>query len=302
MEENDLSNQIPKLTLESVPLKLLAICGSPRRDRNSHILLDLGVEGAMSAVNVEVEHYTFDGKKISGCTACNAFCIKNHDCVHKGEAPGTGRAMWDPENKLIRFVAEQDFSDPSYHLPHFYQLFALWADEEDRPFWEAAAKASREYLHKACHPKTGLCAEYAAFDGAPQVTPPGQYGGRHDWFYSDAYRTAANIGLDYAWFAADEGQRAIAANIQRFFSEEQKGSTEGVFLIDGTPVPGWKALHPVGLLATLAEASLASDGPYAQEWVRRFWETPLRQGDRRYYDNCLYFFALLALSGKYRIW
>ena len=95
-----------------------------------------------------------------------------HDCVHKGEAPGTGRAMWDPANKLIRFVAEQDFSDPSYHLPHFYQLFALWADEEDRPFWEAAAKASREYLHKACHPKTGLCAEYAAFDGAPQVTPP----------------------------------------------------------------------------------------------------------------------------------
>ena len=58
----------------------------------------------------------------------------------------------------------------------------------------------------------------------------------------------------------------------------------------------------MGLLATLAEASLASDGPYAQEWVRRFWETPLRQGDRRYYDNCLYFFALLALSGKYRIW
>ena len=81
----------------------------------------------------------------------------------RGQAPGTGRAMWDPENKLIRFVAEQDFSDPSYHLPHFYQLFALWADEEDRPFWEAAAKASREYLHKACHPKTGLCAEYAAF-------------------------------------------------------------------------------------------------------------------------------------------
>lgn len=23
---------------------------------------------------------------------------------------------------------------------------------------------------------------------------------------------------------------------------------------------------------------------------------------RRYYDNCLYFFALLALSGRYRIW
>lgn len=225
-----------------------------------------------------------------------------HDCVHKGEQPGTGRAMWDPDNKLIRFIAECDFSDPSYHLPHFYELFALWANEEDRPFWKEAAQASREYLHRACHPETGLCAEYAAYDGTPQVTPPERFGGRHDWFYSDAYRTAANIGLDYAWFAADEQQRTIAANIQRFFSEEQQGRTDGVFLIDGTPVPEKQALHPVGLLATLAETSLASHGPHAKEWVRRFWETPLRQGDRRYYDNCLYFFALLALSGKYRIW
>ena len=63
-----------------------------------------------------------------------------------------------------------------------------------------------------------------------------------------------------------------------------------------------KALHPVGLLATLAEASRASRGTYAKEWVRRFWETPLRTGGRRYYDNCLYLFATLALSGKYRIW
>ena len=88
-----------------------------------------------------------------------------HDCVHKGEQPGTGSAMWDPENHLIRFVAGCDFSDPSYHLPHFYDLFSLWANEEDRPFWKRAARASREYLHLACHGETGLSAEYAAFDG-----------------------------------------------------------------------------------------------------------------------------------------
>ncbi|MEE0498455.1 MAG: xylanase, partial [Gemmiger sp.] len=43
-------------------------------------------------------------------------------------------------------------------------------------------------------------------------------------------------------------------------------------------------------------------GPNAEVCVRRFWNTPLRDGPRRYYDNCLYFFALLALSGRYRIW
>ena len=40
----------------------------------------------------------------------------------------------------------------------------------------------------------------------------------------------------------------------------------------------------------------------AAEWVERFWNEPLRTGDRRYYDNCLYLFAFLALSGRYRVW
>ena len=69
-----------------------------------------------------------------------------HTCIHKGENGEAGRAMWDPDNHLIRFITEVDFSDPSYHLPHFYELFAQWSYEEDRSFWEEAAKASREYL------------------------------------------------------------------------------------------------------------------------------------------------------------
>mgnify|MGYP002259264676 FL=1 len=84
--------------------------------------------------------------------------------------------------------------------------------------------------------------------------------------------------------------------------------------VDGT-VLDQKALHPVGLLATTAEGSLAVlKDPVQQEminsaekelalwWVKKIWETPLRTGKRRYYDNCLYMFAFLALAGKYRIW
>lgn len=61
-------------------------------------------------------------------------------------------------------------------------------------------------------------------------------------------------------------------------------------------------LHPTAITATVAQASLAADNDCTEEWVERFWELPMRKGDRRYYDNCLYFFAFLALSGKYRIW
>lgn len=75
------------------------------------------------------------------------------ECVHKGEPGQPGDSMWDAKNHLIKFIPNCDFSDPSYHLPHFYELFAKWANPEDREFWKEAAKASRDYLHKACHQK-----------------------------------------------------------------------------------------------------------------------------------------------------
>lgn len=222
------------------------------------------------------------------------------ECVHKGEASHPGEPMWEPSNKLIKFVPGFDFSDPSYHLPHFYELFAKNADPCDRTFWEQAAEASRGYLHLACHPKTGLSAEYADYDGKPHIGHQEIFG-RHDWYYSDAYRTIANIGMDHLWFEKDLWQVEIANRLQNFYCAEQKEHWDGVFLTDGTRLEE-KALHPVAIVAVNAQASLAADGPYVKECVDRLWDTPLRTGDRRYYDNFLYMFAMLALSGNYRIY
>lgn len=230
-------------------------------------------------------------------------------CLHKGENGRTGHPMWNHENGQILFVPGIDFTDPSYHLPHFYELFALWADEEDRPFWKKAAEISRKYLKEACHPETGMCAEYAEFDGTPMSRKLVWGNDRHDWFYSDAYRTVANIGLDFEWFGVDEGQLQAAEKLQHFLGEVRKEDPWKIYELDGTPLEQ-DALHPVGMLATTAQGSLAVIGHSTDEdaihmawdWVRRFWEEPLRKGDRRYYDNCLYFFAFLALSGRYRVW
>lgn len=226
-----------------------------------------------------------------------------HAAVHKGE-PGTeGKPMWNPDNHYIKFITEVEFSDPSYHLPHFYELFGEWAYEEDRAFFKEAAKASREYLHTACHPETGMSAEYAEYDGTPHkpVKDYEMFGGRHDWFYSDSYRTIANIALDYVWFGVDEWQTEITGKMQKFFYDNLKTDEYFTYEIDGTKLEQ-KALHPVGLFATCAQASLASDFEKSKEFVEKFYNTPLREGDRRYYDNCLYLFAFLALSGNYRIY
>ncbi|WP_226670884.1 glycosyl hydrolase family 8 [Metabacillus litoralis] len=214
-------------------------------------------------------------------------------CIHNGEN-GIGYPMWNHENKLIKFIPDCEFSDPSYHLPHFYELFALWAYEEDRPFWQAASDASRNYIEISCHPVTGLAPEYAYYDG----TPNDENGFGH--FFSDSYRVAANIGLDYEWFRRDSSEIEVANKLQAFFSDKDPSDYRR-YRINGEAFDE-KSLHPVGLLSTIAMASLAADGPDRLKWVELLWDTPVRTGERRYYDNCLYFFSILALSGHFKIW
>lgn len=229
-------------------------------------------------------------------------------CVHKGENGRVGAPMWNRDNHLVLFVPGHPFSDPSYHLPHFYELFAEWAYEEDKEFWQTAAKESRKYLVKTCHPVTGLNPEYGNFDGSPVNDPMPWDGSIHGRFFSDAYRTAANIGLDAEWFGKDEGQISVPLKMMKFFGTDIE-AMRCVYEIDGTSLE-LPVLHPVGLLATMAQSALSvpyskesgSDFEIASKWVEWFWNQPLRQGKRRYYDNCLYLFALFALSGNYRIW
>lgn len=216
-------------------------------------------------------------------------------CIHQAELVEGGSPMFEKDNHYIKFVPDTNFSDPSYHLPHFYELFAKRSNEQDKEFWKTAANESRRYIEKSSHKVTGLAPEYAEYDGTPkQLFHEGQ-------FYSDAYRVAMNIGLDAAWFGKEEALSAIIDKIQTFFSEKSCFGTYYNYLIDGTALDQ-PALHPTAIIATNAAGSLASLGKYRLEWVREFWSTPLRTGERRYYDNCLYFFALLMLAGRYRIY
>jgi len=214
--------------------------------------------------------------------------------VHQGEEKGK-YSMMDPQACMIRFIPEVDFSDPSYHLPHFYELFAEWGPEEDRDFWKKAAQVSRDYLPKACHPETGLNPEYGDYEGNPKA-----WHGEHEDFYSDSYRTITNIAMDAEWFGIQPWQRKICSDIHRFFADKDPADYR-CYKVDGTSME-IKSLHPTGLIATNAVGALAAEGPDTEKALRLFWDRPLRTGERRYYDNCLYFFALLSLSGNYRIY
>ncbi len=73
------------------------------------------------------------------------------------EKDGTNRVMpfINVEHKLITFVPDIHggrFTDPSYHVPAFYEVWARWANDGRADFWRECAERSREYLHKSIHP------------------------------------------------------------------------------------------------------------------------------------------------------
>ena len=215
--------------------------------------------------------------------------------VHQKELVPGGDPMWEPENKIIRFVPEMKISDPSYHLPHFYDLFAMKADEEDREFWRLAAAASRDYIAKSAHPVTGLSPEYADYDGKTVLLF------RKPWvYYSDAYRVVENIALDHVWFGDHPEEDDVTTRIQDFFAGQDLQDLRA-YELDGTPQTE-PAMHPTAILAVLGASSIASKSRHREKFLKIFAETPLRKGVRRYYDNCLYFFCLMMLTGNYRIY
>lgn len=204
-------------------------------------------------------------------------------------------AIFHPEHRQVVFAPTLEgyaFTDPSYHLPAFYELWARWdADAGGRAFWAEAAKTSREFLRRAAHPHTGLMPEYANFDGTPR---PG-YAGE---FHFDAWRTPGNVGLDHAWFAADPWQVGQANRVLRFFAS-QGPNPPNQFTLEGRPLSSDTS---VGMVAMAAVAGLAADPQIARPFVERLWDAELPTGQYRYYDGLLYFLGFLEAGGRFKIY
>jgi oligosaccharide reducing-end xylanase len=51
-----------------------------------------------------------------------------------------------------------------------------------------------------------------------------------------------------------------------------------------------------------AVAGLAADPAEARPFVQRLWNTPIPEGQWRYYDGMLYLLGLLQAGGQFRIY
>jgi multimeric flavodoxin WrbA len=90
-------------------VKLLGVCGSPRKTGNSHFLLDRSLAAAKNSLGhlLEAESYSFAGKEIAPCNSC-------HRCSDQGEC-----AIEDDFQKLRDKWVSADailYSVPVYHM------------------------------------------------------------------------------------------------------------------------------------------------------------------------------------------
>jgi oligosaccharide reducing-end xylanase len=221
------------------------------------------------------------------------------DMVHRAVITGptsrgtrTGREMFSAEQAMVRFTPNTNFTDPSYHLPAFYELWALWGPESDRAFWAKAAATSRDFFQKVTNPVTALAPNYSNFDGTTR-------GGQRANFQYDAWRTAMNWSVDWAWWAKDIRERQLSDRLQAFFESKGISTYGNGFTLDGNQ---FSDDHSPGLVAMNAVASLAATHPRAQKFVEDLWNTPIPSGQWRYYDGMLYLMGMLHCGGEFRIW
>jgi len=228
------------------------------------------------------------------------------DALHREIVTGTTNRgemtagnLFDKSHKMVRFTPDAvnaSYTDASYHLPAFYGVWARVGPEQDRDFWRKAAQVSRDYFVQTAHPKTSLTPDYGNFDGSPWAAP-----WRKDSvdFRYDAWRTAMNWSMDWAWWGKDTRQVGLSNRLQAFFAAEGMTTYESLYTLEGEKLGGGQT---TALVAMNATAGLAADHPRKHDFTRALWARQPPTGHYRYYDGMLYLMAFLHCSGEFKAW
>ncbi len=233
------------------------------------------------------------------------------DAMWSKEGKGNMTNVINVEHKQITFVPDKsgyDWTDPSYHLPAFFEIWAEYAKDGHEQFYRDCADTARVFLHRACDPVTGLNNDYTEFSGKVKVR--GRMGAA---FRYDSWRVPMNIAMDYSWYAKDaEWKKDYAKRFQNFLFCRGIDTFEDQFNQDGTlpttilQAGGFQKLrHSIGLVGTSAAASIMGTQAKSWKFVDAVWNAKLEPYSDGYfdpyYDGLLYLFSLMHLSGNYRI-
>lgn len=263
-------------------------------------------------------NYKAEARRILDCTMPRDYKEERPMRQFPGMPPSSGKIfLIDPDTRLITFTPDgfgQRMTDPSYHIPAFYEVWARWADDGRADYWQDCADKSRAFLHKAIDEKTGLNPDMCNFDGTMMQGFGGRRNGGSNFRY-DSWRVPMNIALDYEWSCADrEWQQQYGERFQNFLYSQGIDTFVDQYRVDGTLPEGNEILqaggfqklrHSIGLVATSAAASVLCSHEKSKEFVDALWNAKHEPFDDgyfdAYYDGLLRLFAFMHLSGHYRV-
>lgn len=215
--------------------------------------------------------------------------------------------LFNEQTYIVTFQPTQgnkDFSDPSYDLPAYLELFSRWSTtNQDK--WKKTISATRDHLYKSSHSTTGLFTDYNNFDGTPHSGFNSD--NPSDTYMYDALRCAMNFGMDYYLFGVDtKREEEMAKKIIDFF--EKDGYVHARFTWDGQVVGNHSGdRYTLGQMGANAVATYAlQNDPSYEEKIKKnlqmAWEGQPLTGRDRYYDGLVHFLAMLHLTGNFKIW
>jgi oligosaccharide reducing-end xylanase len=222
------------------------------------------------------------------------------------------------DGPLVRFVPGADFSDPSYHLPVFFEMFAVFQGKTAKTdFWRKAANVSRSYLVTATLHPSGLTTDYAKWDGTPQpMAGSGTMNEYADKFAYDSWRVIHNIAMDVAFCTMDSYGAALPWKQLQFWtsqggtwdSSQKKWSAPyrdrynlaTNMVIGSDHSPGHVGMNGSG--AALFYGNNATSTALAKPFIEELWNQATPTGTYRYYGGLLHTFGFLRTAGRYKLY
>lgn len=208
------------------------------------------------------------------------------------------------------------FTDPSYHLPAFYKLWAMW-DTANSARWNEMITISRDFLHRADDPVTGLFSEYTEFNGTPKTT---SFNERSHIAAFDQMRTIHNVAFDWAWFEEDNRAVELANRVLGFYNYKKNDESAhpsgygSVYRLGGGDYVNLNGDNETrrhrmqAHVAMNAVAALAADTSraYVKPFVEDLWNqnkpVNLPNGKYRYYNGMLHMLGMLHVSGTFKVY
>ena len=228
--------------------------------------------------------------------------MKDAQAILKACWKGNGNSLFNEQSYIVTFQptnGNNSWSDPSYSLPAFVDLFSRWSDTNTDK-WTKATSATRDHLYKSSNTKSGLFSDYNNFDGTPKSVDFNQNASKYMY---DAMRCAMNFGMDYYLFGTDaKRETEMAKRIIDFF--EKDGYQHARFNWDGSNpsesyTQGEKGANAVATYALMNESSYEDA---IKKNLEMAWNEKFMTGQYRYYDGLVHYLAMLHLTGSFKIW